>query len=105
MADPLAPFIHQLFRATLTFLIPAAILAMLVGVLRDIFEKWAIKKLRPKSERLSPQQQDLLLDAPPGCPRCRKPMVRRMAKKGLKAESAFWGCSAFPRCRGTREMA
>lgn len=40
-------------------------------------------------------------DAPPNCPKCDKPMVKREAKKGKKAGEAFWGCSDFPNCRGT----
>ena len=38
----------------------------------------------------------------PGCPRCGKPMVLRTASSGPHAGSQFWGCSAFPDCKGTR---
>lgn len=38
----------------------------------------------------------------PTCPLCSKPMVRRLAKQGPNAGNAFWGCSAYPGCRGTR---
>lgn len=37
----------------------------------------------------------------PACPRCSQPMVRRTAKKGANAGNDFWGCSDYPRCRGT----
>jgi len=40
-------------------------------------------------------------DPAPRCPRCAGPMVRREARKGPNAGAAFWGCSAFPKCRGT----
>lgn len=41
----------------------------------------------------------------PSCPRCGKPMVRRVAKRGATAGKAFWGCSEYSRgCRGTREI-
>lgn len=41
----------------------------------------------------------------PVCPRCAKPMVQRVAKKGAAAGKAFWGCSAYSAgCRGTREI-
>lgn len=43
--------------------------------------------------------------APPPCPVCAKPMVRRVAKKGGNAGQAFWGCGDFPGCRGTRAVA
>jgi restriction system protein len=42
--------------------------------------------------------------AVPGCPRCGKPMLRRVARQGANAGRAFWGCSAYPACRGTLEM-
>lgn len=38
----------------------------------------------------------------PDCPICGASMVRRVAKKGGNAGEAFWGCSHFPQCRGTR---
>lgn len=37
----------------------------------------------------------------PNCPRCAQPMVRRTARKGVNAGQEFWGCSDYPRCRGT----
>uniref|UniRef100_C5CKY7 Restriction endonuclease n=1 Tax=Variovorax paradoxus (strain S110) TaxID=543728 RepID=C5CKY7_VARPS len=39
--------------------------------------------------------------AVPSCPRCTQPMVRRTARKGANAGQEFWGCSDYPRCRGT----
>jgi restriction system protein len=36
---------------------------------------------------------------PPACPRCGKAMVERSNKR---TGEVFWGCSAFPACRGTR---
>jgi restriction system protein len=38
----------------------------------------------------------------PKCPICQSPMKLRTAKKGGSAGAQFWGCSKFPRCRGTR---
>lgn len=40
----------------------------------------------------------------PSCPTCSKPMVKRTAKRGANAGEEFWGCSAYPACRGTRQM-
>jgi ribosomal protein L37AE/L43A len=39
--------------------------------------------------------------AVPKCARCGADMVRRAAKKGKNAGQEFWGCSGFPKCRGT----
>jgi len=36
----------------------------------------------------------------PDCPLCGKPMVLRTAQNGKNAGSQFWGCSAYPECRG-----
>jgi DNA-binding helix-hairpin-helix protein with protein kinase domain len=40
--------------------------------------------------------------APAGCPRCGSHMVRRTARRGRYAGNQFWGCSRYPRCKGTR---
>jgi len=34
------------------------------------------------------------------CPKCGSDMVLRTSKKGPNAGNEFWGCSAFPKCRG-----
>ncbi len=39
---------------------------------------------------------------PPACPQCGRPMRLRTARQGPKAGSPFWGCSAYPDCKGTR---
>ena len=40
----------------------------------------------------------------PSCPLCAKPMQRRVAKRGANAGGAFWGCTGYPACRGTRAI-
>jgi restriction system protein len=44
-------------------------------------------------------------NATPACPICRAPMQLRKAGRGANAGQAFWGCSRFPACRGTRAQA
>jgi four helix bundle suffix protein len=39
-------------------------------------------------------------DRIPACPKCGKPMVLRTAKSGKNAGQQFWGCSAYPDCKG-----
>lgn len=55
------------------------------------------------SERLMTKRieaRDKQPSAPsPDCPQCGKPMRRRKSAKG-----DFWGCSAFPECKGTRPV-
>ena len=41
-------------------------------------------------------------NAAPVCPVCKAPMQLRKAGRGASAGQAFWGCSRFPACRGTR---
>ena len=46
------------------------------------------------------------LDRPeyPTCPACGKPMLRRVAKKGLNSGREFWSCSDYPNCMGARPI-
>ena len=39
------------------------------------------------------------------CPQCGHPMVLRTAQRGPQVGQQFWGCSQFPRCRGTLPVA
>jgi len=40
----------------------------------------------------------------PDCPECGKLMARRTAHNGKNAGKAFWGCTGYPDCTGTREI-
>ncbi|MGD0814549.1 MAG: four helix bundle suffix domain-containing protein [Verrucomicrobiota bacterium] len=39
-------------------------------------------------------------DHSPACPKCGKTMVLRTAKTGKNIGQQFWGCSAWPGCKG-----
>ena len=39
------------------------------------------------------------------CPACRSPMVLRVARKGPNTGARFFGCSRFPACHGTIQVA
>ncbi|WP_024539769.1 restriction endonuclease [Comamonas badia] len=54
-----------------------------------------------RSANLAPSSTKL---AAPPCPRCNHPMVKRVAKQGNHAGMEFWGCSTYPKCRGTRPV-
>lgn len=43
-------------------------------------------------------------NAAPGCPVCGKSMLLRTAQRGANAGKRFWGCSAYPSCRGTASV-
>jgi len=53
----------------------------------------------------TPQPVALQPEGEPACPACGAEMVKRTAKKGAKAGTAFWGCISYPGCRGTRPIA
>lgn len=40
----------------------------------------------------------------PVCPVCQSAMVKRTAKRGANSGNAFWGCSQYPGCKGTRTI-
>ena len=56
------------------------------------------------AERLSYRTQQSTAAAAPTCPICGKPMIRRVAKKGINSGKEFWSCSAYPDCTGTRNI-
>ena len=56
------------------------------------------------AERLSYRQQQSLQANAPACPRCGKPMIKRMARKGINSGKEFWSCSGYPACNGTLDL-
>ena len=58
----------------------------------------------PKTSRATapPGAQSISSPAKRGCAICGSAMVLRKAIKGSSAGQSFYGCSNFPRCRGTR---
>ncbi len=40
----------------------------------------------------------------PNCPKCGAAMVGRTATRGENVGKSFWGCTTYPKCRGTREI-
>ena len=53
------------------------------------------------AERLSYRQQQSAQANAPVCPLCGKPMIKRVAQKGVNSGREFWSCSGFPNCKGT----
>lgn len=56
------------------------------------------------AERLAFKTEQSMQNGAPSCPKCGKPMIRRVAKKGLNSGKEFWSCSGFPNCNGTRQV-
>jgi restriction system protein len=66
-----------------------------------------IKAVQSQSESLQdvmPAVVSRAVPINPACPKCAAPMIRRTAKKGSNAGDEFWGCSQFPKCRGTQRI-
>ena len=56
------------------------------------------------AERLAHRTQKSIEAAAPTCPLCGRPMIRRVAKKGINSGHEFWSCSGYPECNGTRNI-
>ncbi len=56
------------------------------------------------AERLAYRTQQSVQADAPSCPLCGKPMIRRVAKKGINSGREFWSCSDYPSCNGTRNV-
>lgn len=59
-------------------------------------EQLATERLKARS-----RQRAGHAGAIPDCPQCGKPMALRTAKSGKHPGSQFWGCTAYPDCRGS----
>jgi restriction system protein len=58
---------------------------------------------RRKAQADRPDRSDPT-DHIPTCPQCGKAMVLRTAKSGRNAGQQFWGCSAYPDCKGVVDL-
>lgn len=56
------------------------------------------------AERLKARKAQALSLGAPACPKCGKPMLKRMQKKGQGQGREFWGCSDYPNCNGLRPI-
>jgi four helix bundle suffix protein len=62
------------------------------------------RKLRGSSDPAYPADPTDRTDLIPSCPQCGKPMVLRTAKAGKNAGQQFWGCAAYPECKGVVKL-
>ncbi|NCA81423.1 MAG: four helix bundle protein [Opitutae bacterium] len=106
VANALICLIHQA-----NYLLDQQIAALERGFIRDggYSEKLAAARIaeRQRSQRNPTDPTDPSDPTnPPGakapdCPKCGKPLALRTARKGANAGAQFWGCSAYPDCKGT----
>ena len=103
---------RELFGSMIAFRAKAAILACTGGFTRGVYEFVEGKPIRllDASAIAKMAEGATIYDIPqetrrraarsqPRCPNCTRQMVLRMGRKG-----DFWGCSAYPKCRGTRDI-
>jgi ssDNA-binding Zn-finger/Zn-ribbon topoisomerase 1 len=56
-----------------------------------------------KYVKREPKVQPKVTDIP--CPQCGRPLVERVARKGKGAGKPFLGCSGYPKCKHTQQIA
>jgi hypothetical protein len=105
------PFLEYQRSLLLTFFVCFGIaitLAALLPYLVRNAEAWKTRLLNAllpePSESSAPfgEQALLPLHFQPDCPHCQRPMAERRTRILRNGGALLWGCSAFPRCRGTR---
>lgn len=52
--------------------------------------------------RLETRDEQVAAQGAPVCPKCGKLMRKMIARKGRNAGGAFWSCTGYPDCKGTR---
>lgn len=58
----------------------------------------------PRARAPKPPPRVTTTSGTQSCPLCGASMVRRTARRGRNAGGQFWGCSRYPRCKGTRNI-
>lgn len=74
------------------------------SLLRSLIKQASDSQIPRSSKRSLAASEQLTPEVTPPCPVCAQSMVRRTAKRGSAAGREFWGCSAYPRCKGTRPI-
>jgi len=112
MAAPqIDQFTQALFGKVESVLILCAILILVVGIplmwLRLKLERALTDVIRSARARRQTQKSAAntnLSETVPHCPVCNALMEKRLARRGVSAGSSFWGCTNYPKCRGTRAI-
>jgi len=68
----------------------------------ELVDGQALAKLVEGVRTSKPSPATVHESATPSCPKCGGEMIRRVAKRGANAGSAFWGCRRYPGCTGSR---
>lgn len=69
------------------------------GALLGRAARWAGRTNDAERPSADPTQAEV-----PSCPACDRPMRLRVARRGGHVGRTHWCCTAFPGCRGLREL-
>lgn len=99
VANAIIPMVMKGLASVLQYVLPllfaiAAVISWLKG------KKAAATSSSPSNAK--PQTSPSASKPAISCPVCSSSMVLRTSKKGSNAGTSFWGCSNYPRCKGTR---
>ena len=104
-------FTQALFGRIESVLIVCAVLILVIGIplywLRLKLERALIRVIRSSRSKRQTQKSAAntnSFETVPHCPVCNALMVKRLAQRGSRSGSTFWGCSNYPKCRGTRAV-
>ena len=59
---------------------------------------------RMSRARLEARDAQVMSQGAPKCLKCGRPMRKMVARKGRNAGNAFWSCTGYPDCDGTRRI-
>jgi predicted RNA-binding Zn-ribbon protein involved in translation (DUF1610 family) len=111
MGNVVASQIWLTFATFLQYIIP---ICSLIGAATSAYykatNKTFNKEFKEPLHRKTYQQKNASenlrkLQSSTECPQCGSAMVKRTAKKGINAGESFWGCTGYPKCKGTRTSA
>jgi hypothetical protein len=103
----LAEFSQILMGRIVLVLILSAIGVLIVSVLLEWLKRAVIRGVRSARANRETEKSTSNADesaVTPHCPVCNAVMVKTVARRGPGAGSTFWGCSNYPKCRGTRAI-
>jgi hypothetical protein len=99
-----AIYISWIILREIFFLVYELISKLISADSEETPEMSALTPIPPEGKQTIGNEKSITSEPPARCicPRCSSPMVKRVAKRGSNKGNEFYGCSNFPRCRGTR---
>lgn len=111
MGDVVASQMWLTFATFLQYIIPiCSLIGAGVSAYYKATNKTSDKVMKETPPRKAYQQKNASenlqqTQSTPECPQCGSAMVKRTARKGSNAGESFWGCTGYPKCKGTRTSA